>query len=128
MRFSPGGHTVNAKAETGIRVPDSQTRIYSSISKEKERKGRESLSLFSENSSGCFQPGGHEGFVARLHTLISVSLGSRGLGEKFHGRVPWPGGESPGLCLSPAPLIPLAEEPLDSSTSCPARHLLPRMV
>ena len=26
-----------AKAETGIRVPDSQTRIYSSISKEKER-------------------------------------------------------------------------------------------
>ena len=61
-----------------------------------------SLSLFSENSSGCFQPGGHEGFVARLHTLISVSLGSRGLGEKFHGRVPWPGGESPGLCLSPA--------------------------
>lgn len=37
MRFSPGRHTVNAKAETGIQVPDSQTRMYSSISKEKER-------------------------------------------------------------------------------------------
>lgn len=37
VRFSLGRHTANAKAETGIQVPDSQTTIYLSISKEKER-------------------------------------------------------------------------------------------
>lgn len=37
MRFSPGRHTLNAKAETGIWVPDSQARVYSSISQEKQR-------------------------------------------------------------------------------------------
>ena len=37
VRFSLGRHTANAKAETGIQVPDSQTTVYFSISKEKQR-------------------------------------------------------------------------------------------